>query len=97
MPVRIKAVLRDQAILQMQPGSQDRIISVFEKNRDRLVNLSSLLKVMGLPFEDRLKMLQTMSERNEHIWLGNESGQHVVYISNAELPPEIELPMYKWQ
>jgi hypothetical protein len=81
----------------MEPGSLGRINAVFEKNLGRLVNLSSFLKVMGLGFDDRLRMLEAVSSRKEHIWLGNESGQHVVYIGSQELPAEIELPMYEWQ
>ncbi|MHA2286516.1 MAG: hypothetical protein ACXABZ_11680 [Candidatus Thorarchaeota archaeon] len=95
--MRIKAVLRDSDILKMNPGSDDRIIAATKKNLDRLVSMTSFLKVMGLNFTDRSKMLDTLSHTKLHVWLGIDFEQHVIYISDREMPQDFDLCGYKWQ
>ncbi|MHA1934976.1 MAG: hypothetical protein ACW97A_06805 [Candidatus Thorarchaeota archaeon] len=95
--MRIKAVLRDSEILKMTPGSDDRIVKSAKKNLDRLISMTSFLKVMGLNFTDRSKMLDTLSHTKLHIWLGIDSEQHVIYISESEMPQDFDLCGYKWQ
>lgn len=95
--MRIKAVLRDEKILHMHPGSEERIRASAEKNYDRLVNLSSLLKVMGLGSEDRIKMLQSFSGKGVHIWLAKDADQHLAYFSKNETPQDGEFAGYQWQ
>jgi hypothetical protein len=95
MTMRIKAVLRDTDILNMEVGSKGRIFAAVRKNIDRLINFGSLLKVMGLSFEDRCTMLETLKDTNIHIWFSNDGDQHLVYFSenkNAE-----ESVGYQWQ
>ena len=92
--MRIKAVLRDTEILQMEAGSRERIIAAAEKNIDRVINLPSLLKVMGLDFDERTVMLDTLKESKIHIWLLFESEQHLVFMSEKE---DSEMEGYQWQ
>ena len=94
--MRIKAVLRDKDILQMPVRSKRRILATMKKNLDRFVDLSSLLRVMGLGFEDRLTMLEALSDVDVHIWFLNNREQHIVYLSNGSLPGEEECA-YQWQ
>ncbi len=94
MRMRIKAVLRDTEILQMQAGSKERIIATAKKNVDRVVNLPSLLKVMGLTFDERCKMLEMLKGIDLHIWLLNDSNQHLVFFSDKIV---VEFEGYQWQ
>ena len=95
--MRIKAVLRDSEILKMKPGSEARINACIDKNEDRFVSWGSLLKVMGISFEERIKMLKLMQDRNIHIWLGIFGDQHVIYISKNEQVDDSEFVGYQWQ
>lgn len=93
--MRIKAVLRDTDILKMAAGSKERILAATRKNIDRLINLPSLLKVMGLTDDDRCLMLNTLRETRIHVWFSNDANQHLIYFSentNAE-----EAIGYQWQ
>jgi hypothetical protein len=93
--MRIKAVLRDADILNMNLGSKERILAAARKNTSRLINLGSLLKVMGLAFDDRCLMLETLRDTGLHVWLSNEGDQHLVYLSENKEAEEIV--GYKWQ
>ncbi len=95
--MRIKTVLRDNTILGLEPGSPQRIIAAAEKNVDRVVNLGSLLKVMGLPDSGRLKMLEVLSNTQLHIWLGKEGDQDVIYLSSEKIAEELASVGYLWQ
>ena len=92
--MRIKAVLRDGDILKLEAGSKERILAAAKKNTDRIINLPSLLKVMGLTFEDRGVMLDTLKDTSLHIWLLNDAQQHLIYISEDE---KSEVDGYNWQ
>ncbi len=92
--MRIKAVLRDTEILQMEAGSQARILAAAQKNIDRVINLPSLLKVMGLDFGDRTIMLDALKDSKFHVWLLTESEQHLIYMSEKD---ETEFEGYQWQ
>ncbi len=93
--MRIKAVLRDTDILQMEPGSKKRILAAAIKNEDRVISWTSLLKVMGLAFEQRQTMLEMLKDSNLHIWLMNDGNQHLVFLtSSTETPLEMA---YQWQ
>ncbi len=92
--MRIKAVLRDTDILQLEPGSKDRIAATAKKNIDRVVNLPSLLKVMGLSIEERCVMLDALKDSKLHIWLLNDSQQHLAYLSEKK---ESDFDGYMWQ
>ncbi|MFW9805886.1 MAG: hypothetical protein ACFFFK_04095 [Candidatus Thorarchaeota archaeon] len=92
--MRIKAVLRDKEILQMDAGSKERVIAAAKKNFDRVINLPSLLKVMGLSFEQRIKMLDILQDTDIHVWLLSESGQHLIFLSDKE---KSEINGYQWQ
>jgi hypothetical protein len=92
--MRIKAVLRDSDILQMKAGSKVRIIAAARKNLDRVVNLPSFLKVMGLTFEERCIMLDTLKDSKIHVWLLNDAQQHLIYLSEKN---ESEFGGYNWQ
>ena len=92
--MRIKAVFRDAEILKMEEGSKERIMAVAEKNLGRVVNLPKLLKVMGLEFDKRCFMLGTLNDSKLHIWLLNDSEQHLIYISEGK---ETGLGGYMWQ
>lgn len=93
--MRIKAVLRDTDILNMNLGSKERILAAARKNTGRLINLGSLLKVMGLALNDRCLMLETLRDTGLHIWFSNEGDQHLVYLSEKE--DADEAVGYKWQ
>jgi len=92
--MRIKAVLRDADILQMDPGSKARIIAAARKNLERVVSLPSFLKVMGLSFEERCIMLDALKDSKIHVWLLNDSQQHLIYLSEKN---ESEFDGYNWQ
>lgn len=92
--MRIKAVLRDTDILQMDPGSKARIIAAARKNLERVVSLPSFLKVMGLSFEERCIMLDALKDSKIHVWLLNDSQQHLIYLSEKN---ESEFDGYNWQ
>ncbi|MFW9870699.1 MAG: hypothetical protein ACFFFO_15285 [Candidatus Thorarchaeota archaeon] len=94
MKMRIKAVLRDTEILQMEAGSKARIIAAAKKNIDRVVNLPSLLKVMGLTIDDRCKMLNALKDSELKIRLLNDSNQHLIMIGNLG---DAEIEGYQWQ
>jgi hypothetical protein len=78
----------------MEAGSKARIIAAAEKNIDRVINLPSLLKVMGLDFDDRTVMLDALKGLKIHIWLLFESEQHLIFMSENE---ETEMEGYQWQ
>jgi len=92
--MRIKAVLRDTEILQMEAGSKGRVNAAAKKNLDRVVNLPSLLKVMGLDFDGRLTMLEALKESKIHVWLLTEAEQHLIFMSEKK---ESEIEGYMWQ
>jgi hypothetical protein len=92
--MRIKAVLRDSEILKLEAGSKERILAAARKNSDRIINLPSLLKVMGLSFDDRVVLLDTLKDTNLHIWLLNDAQQHLIYISEND---KSEIDGYMWQ
>lgn len=94
--MRIKAVLRDSEILQMDVGSKERVLSAAKKNMDRAINWPSLLKVMGISFEDRLTMLEILADTKIHIWLMTDSDQHIIFMSKGKEAPPIEAG-YQWQ
>jgi len=95
--MRVKAVLRDAEILRMPTGSVERVRASAEKNYDRVVALSSLLKVMGLAHEDRLKMLEMLDRTNVHIWLARDGEQHLIYLSKNGLPQDEGFTGYQWK
>ena len=70
--MRIKAVLRDSDILGLEPGTNERIVTTAIKNVDRVISLSSLMKVMGLRVEEKTKMLHALSNQQIHIVDGLE-------------------------
>ena len=78
----------------MEAGTKTRILAAARKNTDRFVNLPSLLKVMGLEFDDRCVMLATLKDSGLHVWLLNESQQHLIYLSERN---ESEIQGYCWQ
>ena len=92
--MRIKAVLRDTEILQMEAGSKTRVIAAANKNIDRIVNLPSLLKVMGLSLDERCVMLDALKGSKIHVWLLNDVQQHLIYFSEKN---ESEYQGYHWQ
>ncbi|MHA3962825.1 MAG: hypothetical protein AM325_004720 [Candidatus Thorarchaeota archaeon SMTZ1-45] len=92
--MRIKAVLRDTEILQMDVGSKGRIIATAKKNIDRVVNLQSFLKVMGLSLDERCIMLDALKDTILHIWLLTDAQQHLIYISENK---NAEVSGYCWQ
>ena len=92
--MRIKAVLRDGEILKLEGGSKERILAAAKKNSDRVINFPSLLKVMGLSFEERTIMLDALKDTKLHIWLLNDAQQHLIYISEKT---ESEFGGYNWQ
>ena len=94
--MRIKAVLRDTDILQLEAGSKERILAAAKKNADRVINWTSLLKVMGLVLEERTKMLDILAGSKVKIWLITDSDQHLIFLTEGkEGPPE--LAGYRWQ
>ncbi len=94
--MRIKAVLRDTEILGMEPGSRERIIAAAQKNKARVVNFGSLLKIMGLKLDARTEVLKILEEVGLSIWLTNEGDQHVIFLSDGELPDEPDFGGYRW-
>ncbi|RLI57708.1 MAG: hypothetical protein DRO87_06700 [Candidatus Thorarchaeota archaeon] len=94
--MRIKAVLRDSEILKMEAGSEARVKAVATKNVDRPVSWSSLLKVMGLTFDDRTDMLRIVKDLPLHIWLLKDGEQDIIYLSESTEGPE-GVPSYMWQ
>jgi hypothetical protein len=92
--MRIKAVLRDTEILQMEAGSKERVIAAAKKNLDRVVNLTSLMKVMGLDFDDRCIMLDALKDSKIHIWLLKDAQQDLIFFSEKD---ESEYSGYNWQ
>jgi hypothetical protein len=92
--MRIKAVLRDTEILQMEAGSKERIIAAAKKNLDRVVNLPSLLKVMGLTLDNRCIMLETLKDSKFQIWLLNDANQHLIFLGEKKAT---EFEGYQWQ
>ena len=92
--MRIKSVFRDSEILKMAAGSDERILAAAKKNLDRVVNLQSLLKVMGLSMDDRCKMLDSLRNSGIHIWLLTEAGQHLIYLNEDS---ETSFEGYHWQ
>lgn len=93
--MRIKAVLRDTEILKMAAGSKERILAAARKNIDRLINLPSLLKVMGLTFDDRCMMLEALRGTRIHVWFLNDVEQHLIYLSESKDAEEAS--GYQWQ
>jgi len=94
--MRIKAVLRDTDILQLEAGSKERILAAAKKNSDRVINWPSLLKVMGLVFEDRTKMLDCLVDSNLRIWLLTDGDQHLIFLTaGKDFPPDNV--GYQWQ
>ncbi|MHA1137894.1 MAG: hypothetical protein ACTSSE_15550 [Candidatus Thorarchaeota archaeon] len=93
--MRIKAVLRDTDILQLEAGSKERILAGAKKNMDRAINWPSLLKVMGLSFKDRLTMLEILADTKIHVWLITDADQHIIFLSHGKGTP-IEAG-YQWQ
>lgn len=81
----------------MEEGSEKRIMATVSKNLDRAVNISTLLRVMGMDAEQRVDLLETLGEKPYHIWLANQGNQHIVYISEAEKPQDEEILGYMWQ
>ena len=95
--MRVKAVLRDSSILGMDAGSKTRIVAAINKNRDRLVDFSSLLKVTGLSMTERLVFFENLSHVDVQIWLFNEKQQHLIYITSDDLPDVMDICGYQWQ
>ena len=95
--MRIKAVLRDSDILGLEPGTNERIVTTAIKNVDRVISLSSLMKVMGLRLEDKTKMLQALSNQKLHIWLAKDSQQDIIFMTRGNLPEEFGSMGYQWQ
>lgn len=94
--MRIKAVLRDQEILQMTPGSKERVIAAAKKNIERIISWSSLLKVMGFTTDNRTDMLELLSDSKMHIWLMREGDQHLIFLTEEETGIDDECA-YQWQ
>ncbi len=94
--MRIKAVLRDSEILQMDAGSRARVLAGAKKNINRIINWPSLLKVMGLSFEDRLTMMEILADTKIHVWLMRDSDQHLIFMSEGKETPPVEAG-YQWQ
>ena len=78
----------------MEAGSKERIIAAAVKNIDRVVNLPSLLKVMGLDFDDRPIMLEALKDSKIHVWLLNDAQQHLIFMSKKN---EFDNEGYQWQ
>ncbi len=95
--MRIKAVLRDSDILEMAPGSKERVLAVAEKNLDRPVNWRSMLKVMGLEEDDRTKMLDILERSTLHIFLGEVMEQCVIFLTKKDSPKKLDVPCFRWQ
>ncbi|MHA2424630.1 MAG: hypothetical protein ACXAEF_07565 [Candidatus Thorarchaeota archaeon] len=95
--MRIKAVLRDSDILGLEPGTDERIVTTAIKNVDRVISMSSLMKVMGLKFEERTKMLDVLSNQDVRVWLAKDSQQDIIYLTKGKMPEEFESVGYQWQ
>jgi len=95
--VRIKTVLRDSDILNMKQGSKERVLATAKKNLDRVVNLGSLMRVMGLGTNGRIEMLQILDSTGIHIWLANEGDQDIVFLSLIETPKDEDSLGFRWQ
>jgi hypothetical protein len=95
--MRIKTVLRDGDILNMEPGSKDRVLATAKKNLDRVVNIGSLMRVMGLGTEGRIEMLQILDSTDLHIWLSNEGDQDIVFLSLSKKVEDEDSLGYRWQ
>lgn len=95
--MRIKAVLRDGEILGLEPGTKERIVATAMKNLERVVSLSSFLKVMGLKPEDRIRMLDELTDQKVHIWLGKDAQQDIVFLFKSKMPEELQDTGYQWQ
>jgi hypothetical protein len=78
----------------MESGSQTRIIATVKKNLERLVNLPSFLKVIGLNFDERCIMLDVLKGLDIHVWLLNDSQQHLIYLSEKD---HSDYGGYQWQ
>jgi hypothetical protein len=78
----------------MAAGSDERILAAAKKNLDRVVNLPSLLKVMGLKLDDRCRMLEVLRNSNIHIWLLTEANQHIIYLNEDS---KTTFDGYQWQ
>lgn len=78
----------------MEAGTMSRIIATAKKNIDRVVNLPSLMKVMGLSDDERCIMLDALKESKVHVWLLIDSQQHLIFISEKN---ESDFDGYKWQ
>ncbi len=78
----------------MESGSKERVLAAAKKNIDRVVNLPSLLKVMGLDFDGRPVMLEALKNSKIHVWLMNDAQQHLILMSEKN---EIENQGYQWQ
>lgn len=90
--MRIKAVLRDSEILKMEAASDGRILAAAKKNVDRPISWSSLLKVMGLTYDDRTRMLDSLKHSGIHIWLVKDGQQDLIFLSEGT-----EGLGYQWQ
>ena len=94
--MRIKAVLRDTDLFQMEAGSKERILAAAKKNVDRVINWPTLLQVMGLDFKERAKMLEALENSKMSVWLLTQGNQDLIFLSEGdEVPPE-DIG-YKWQ
>jgi len=80
----------------MEPGSKERVFSAAEKNMDRVISWSSLLKVMGLSSDDRTDMLDLFADSKMHIWLMKEGDQHLIYLTKTQTGLQDE-KAYQWQ
>ncbi len=78
----------------MEAGSKERVIAAAKKNIDRVVNLQSLLKVMGLDFDSRTVMLEALKDSKIHVWLVTDAQQHLIFMSEKA---EVEIEGYMWQ
>ena len=94
--MRIKAVLRDTDILQLEAGSKERILAAAKKNSDRVINWPSLLKVMGLVYEDRTKMLDSLVDSKLKIWLFTDGSQDLIFLTAGKELPQ-DNAGYQWQ
>jgi len=79
----------------MEAGSKERVLAGAKKNMDRAINWPSLLKVMGLSFEDRLTMIEILADTKIHIWLMTDADQHIIFLSHGKETP-IDAS-YQWQ
>ncbi|MHA1863968.1 MAG: hypothetical protein ACTSWA_09390 [Candidatus Thorarchaeota archaeon] len=80
----------------MDAGSKERVLAGAKKNMDRVINWPSLLKVMGLTFDDRLTMLEILAHTKIHVWLMTDADQHLIFMSEGKETPPVEAG-YQWQ